>query len=907
MAPQTRSRGVPPPSRVYHSTPAQEQAQFPPRRRVVRTYGKQTRRKDAMVGARTLRQQTLTQIDFVSSLEDDDRVGGDLDPGSEDEEQKESEGDVDSNKENRDAQDDDGSEVDEPVSSGRKRRASSRKTTAKDERAKRRRTAGDDTDTEPTPKKEKTSRRRTLGDLPTSSYHTQTLTQLLGRDPSHALCIQDSEDEDDENDENDENGFQNWLQDPTSPSPRRHRKASMSPTRKRQLRFASPKPSQEEAAERQESVVPQTPAKRTTRDVIPSSSQASTPASLMMGRYGPPGEGPSPLKNKSSPAAPRSILKELTGKPRIKTTPRRNERVIQDSFATDSWSSGGVMPLQERPLESPGGDTAVSAESSSLPDEIDTPTKPRRRGQSTELGDGKKIKAETGSPTPRKRVSPRKVGKRALIEIPDSDDDEDFEVFDENDEGGFVTGPETQLVMDQIASSEEVEEENDEDAKATTPTPTTTISRAATASSADSSRSRPRPSRSSPLPRPVASSQPTTLPPPSSSPKTPRPLAKRLRKPLHDPSAHASTPTQPLESQRVPLATLQALPAASQCTDVILPVDSDVLGAVVGGFRVHVSLPFRIPAQVVRFWLLGGEQLQYMACAEAGRVEAGGRSWRYDLPQVYELNNPVQRDDMREEGWFGDIKRYHYLPPAIIGQLMWNLRHALFRDVGDEEDEEEEQVHLLPSSSPPRPRDKMPAPTPTPSISVSQQVEAQLQSDIAHSTQMPPSDDILVPSTPETEHVGQTSSPTPAKRPSPQTAIKRPPPRLPALTPYTASSYRASRPPLNPNPPAGAVRPSQATTASQPSTPDRSSSHAAAAAPSRPPSYPQLHSSSSLLFHDDDDDDYSPPQIPPGLPLAADSSQLLSKSQMLSDSLVRDDALVPPEIWDSDEDVDGCL
>ncbi|KAH7161548.1 hypothetical protein EDB81DRAFT_683377 [Dactylonectria macrodidyma] len=947
MPPKTRSGGVPAPSRVYHSTPAQQQVQFPPRRKVVRTHGKQTRKKNAMGSARSLRQQTLTQIDFVSSFEEEhDPIAMDS-----------SDGEGDNKGDENDDRDDDGDddarikEDEQPVSSGRKRRA--RTITAKSARAKRRRTLGEESDTEPVTKKEATNRRRTLGDLPTSSYHTQTLTQLLGRDPAHALCIKDSEDENEDENEDDENGgneggFEDWLQDPTSPTPRRHHQTSITPRTQRQIRFASPKPPRPEAStlsrdtDRQESVVPQTPAKRR-RDEIPSSSQLSTPASLMMARYGAPGETPSPLKNKTSSVAgttPRPILDSLPGK---LTSPRRRARVIQDSLATASWGSGEVMPLQERAITSPiaslGGETAASVESSSLLDEMDTPTKPRRQRQSSELGDGSKMKTESGaSPTPRKRASPRKAGKRVLLEIPDSDaEDEDFEnnVNDENDGGGFVAGPETQRVMNQIASEEDEDddeqEEGDENARPTTPTPASAArinqqDRAVTASSTASSRSRRRPLHSSPQLPPIASSQPTTLPPPSSSPPKPsRPLSSRLRKPLHHASAHASTQTQPLESQRVPATTLRGLPPPSARTDILLPLSPRTLADVLDGFSVCLVLPFRVPAQVVRFWLFDGELLRFMACADAGRLVRDGASsssWRYTLPQVYELNNPVEHDDMREEGWVdGPIDRYAYLPPAIIGQLLWNLRHAIFSDEDEdvaamadvqshnpsqheeeqeEEEEEEEQVQLLPSSSAPPPpsRGKIPAPTPTPSISVSQQVEAQIQSDMAQSTQAPTSDDILVPSTPESEHLRQfhlvPSSPTPTKA-SPRTAIKPPPSRLPPLNSHGASSYRASRPAINSRSTTG-VRPSQATTASQSSTPEKPSSAAAANA-SRPLSFPQLQSSSSLVFHDD-----SPLHIPPGFPLAADDSQLLTKSQMLPDSLLRDDTMVPPEIWDSDDD-----
>ncbi|RBQ73197.1 hypothetical protein FVER14953_03865 [Fusarium verticillioides] len=205
MTPKTRSGGKPAPSRVYHSTPAQQQAQFPARRKVVRTYGKQNRKKQAETPSRLFRQQTLTQIDFVSSLE------GNEDPiVLSDSEQDE----MQSDKEQEDQEEDE-----EPVSSGRKRRAKAKVTSNKNERAKRRRTLGDDTEEQPKPKKErKSSRRKTMGDAPSSAYHTQTLTQFLGRDPAHAEFIKDSEDEDNDDD------FQQWLGDAASPSPRKTRK-----------------------------------------------------------------------------------------------------------------------------------------------------------------------------------------------------------------------------------------------------------------------------------------------------------------------------------------------------------------------------------------------------------------------------------------------------------------------------------------------------------------------------------------------------------------------------------------------------------------------------------------------------------------------------------------------------------
>ncbi|CAM1505702.1 Fc.00g113390.m01.CDS01 [Cosmosporella sp. VM-42] len=909
MPPQTRSRGVAPPSRVYHSTPNAQQAQFPARRKVVRTYGKQTRKP----AARALRQQTLTQIDFVSSFEEDkDPIvlssdSEDMGDDDDEEENKENTPVKKGNIRTKKGGEGDDDDQEEPVSSGRKRRATSKKATTKKDRAKRRRTLADESDSRKT-KESKSSRRKTLGDPPasSSSYHTQTLTQFLGRDKAQAQCIRDSEDEDDD-------GFQDWLQDPASPSPRRTLRASRSPL----------KPVDEA---RQESVVPQTPAKRT-RDEIPSSNQ-TTPLSTMVDRYGPPNvPGPSPLKSKSSPpdavqstpsqaevpsSSPLSTLRstlidrygppnildpspsqkksspttdgatpvqlQLTGKPKAKAKSSTPKLVIEDTFGTSSWGSGGTTPRPLRNLPvtvtTPQAKTP-SGESSSLPDQDDmeTPTKPRRRRESAELGDRKKTK--TPSPRKMKRVSPYK-GKKVVLEIPDSDeDDEGFEGFSDddenNDEGTYVAGPETQFVMNEIASSEE------HSTKAT-PASTAPAIQDARTSSAVSAKTL---HHSTSLPA-VPSSQPTTpgvLSTPSKPTRDPR---ERLRKPLHHP-IHVGTHTQPLESQRVPVAILQALPAPSARTDILLPLAEDVLSSVTGGYQVNLVLPFKIPAQVVRFWLFNGDRLRYMACAEPGERDKG--AWRYCLSQVYELNNPVKGEDMREEEWIeGEIGRYAYFPPAVVGQLLWNLRHPIFGDGSEDEDEDGEDKENevpcpnLPVSASQR---KNPTPTPTPNLSVSQQVEAQLQSDITHSTQFPTSDDILVPSTPEAE----TQALPPPPRPS--STIKPPPPHLT----HPPTSYRASR---QSTAHASTIRPSQATTASQASTPEKSYH--------RP--LPPAYSSSSILTFQDVGDS-SPLRLPQSVQLG--SSQLLTKSQMLPDSLLRDDGRVPPEIWDSDEDEDTAL
>ncbi|KPA44510.1 hypothetical protein FLAG1_02560 [Fusarium langsethiae] len=909
MTPKTRSGGVPAASRVYHSTPAQQQAHFPARKKVVRTYGKQNRKKQAETPSKLLRQQTLTQIDFVSSFEahDDPIV---LSDSEQDDMGSDKEGEENVEDEQQKPQDEDD---EEPIPSGRKRRATAKKAPAKNDRTKRRRTLGDDTAEQPKPKKErKSSRRKTMGDAPSSSsnYYTQTLTQFLGRKSTPTELIKDSEDED----EDDE--FQQWLGNPKSPSPKHVRKRKhVSPVKTPKILKSILKRRPEETLpQREESVVPQTPQKQTpgkrAKSVeIPSSSQlsappsiSSTPASMMLERYGPADRvEASPVKGKmSSPAVP-SPLKELKGKPRVATTPRKHERIIQDSYATDSWGSTGRTPLRELPVDSPNKTPRTPRgileplESSSGLDEMETPTK-TRRGGSTELGGSQR----SGSPTPRmKKVSPGSDKKRVMLEIPDSEgeDDEDFgedenEDENENDENTFVAGAETQLIMSELASSEEEIMRASSSAHSTI---VTTTKRQAFAS-ITSEESSGLGGQGSSTSLPPLRSRNTELPPPSSTPKTRSRPAKRVRNPIHRPLP--PTQTQPLESQRVPLATLQSLPPASARTDVLLPLSQDIIDDVLEGYQADLVLNFKIPAQVVRFWLFDGELLRFMACADPGRVTEGP-AWRYHLTQVYELNNPVEGDDMQEEGWIdGDVDRYVYFPPAVVGQLLWNLRHAMFKEgasqdeptqiIQDEDDSR--RVDLFANSSQPVPEDKHP--TPSANLSVSQQVEAQLKSDFASSTQFPPSDDILVPSTPDEESNDQQNTTPPTTRITSSPTTIKPPPRR---TPRTASSRRASRPSLSSASKRPTVRPSQATTASQASTPEKQQSSSI----HRPP----LHSSSSIGLPESLLEGYDVDEalrLPPGY--NPDSSQLLTKSQMLPDSLLRDDTRVPPEIWDSDED-----
>ncbi|KAJ8114371.1 hypothetical protein ONZ43_g4920 [Nemania bipapillata] len=166
MPAQTRSRGKPSAkssaTTVYRSTAAApKQQEFPSRRRSAKTYGRSKPRK--------MKQETLTQMDFTSSA-----MGNfiDLDEDGEEEVKEEEMEEV---------------ELEPPKPKARSR-------------SNRRKTAGDELHIDENPRQSK--RRKTLGDSPnpsaSSSFHTQTLTQMLStndRDDDH-WQIEDSQDED---------------------------------------------------------------------------------------------------------------------------------------------------------------------------------------------------------------------------------------------------------------------------------------------------------------------------------------------------------------------------------------------------------------------------------------------------------------------------------------------------------------------------------------------------------------------------------------------------------------------------------------------------------------------------------------------------------------------------------------
>ncbi|KAM0469750.1 hypothetical protein ACHAPX_010331 [Trichoderma viride] len=160
----------------------------------------------------------------------------------------------------------------------------------------------------------------------------------------------------------------------------------------------------------------------------------------------------------------------------------------------------------------------------------------------------------------------------------------------------------------------------------------------------------------------------------------------------HHAPAHTQLPSQGqiFESQRVPLQILQSLAPVSARTDILLPTPSEVLRPIISASETSVHLAHRVPEEVQRFWLFSHGILRYMACIQPGKPR--GRGWDYQIDQVYQLNNALEERDMQEEGWVtSEVRRYIYLPPAIAGQLLWNLRCATF---GQDESQKDDQIEV---------------------------------------------------------------------------------------------------------------------------------------------------------------------------------------------------------------------
>ena len=777
---------------------------------------------------------------------------------------------------------------------------------------------GDEIDLVHKPRSSK--RRKTMGDDPStiisSSFHTQTLTQLLSNQDEDEgnLLINDSEAET----EADDDGAL-IMETPTKP------REGQPPNEVVAEASEDNQPAQQEPGSQPSKLA--TP-KRTRKTEIPSSeSPAITP---MLMRYSPLGKRKSPLQGRSTNVdAPSPILRSVHKRPR--------DLVIQDTYSTVHSSPTTAGTPTTKPTTKFGTPKKLRFE---LPEDKENITPGRTKPK---------------SPKPLRKTPARPP----LREVPDSDaeDDESVAAFDTEAEESESTDapPESPTPMRRVEAPEPFYGRLDEETQAEIPssdhlqeqdpdpdpessTPKATSDNAVAEVLAETPTRRPRvdnPEHNSPVNSVV------------DEPRIPSPHAPTLdEKDASDSQVPVETQyTQGLESQRLSLEAINAMGPQTLRSDIMVSLHPEHLTKIVDGTKNHEFRVWKIPEEVSRVWLYATKpvsELRYMCVfgppKAPGEVDdergAGNRAFNqghtvnkyaYEVLQVYELNDPISLQEMLRKGWVkGAPQKYNYVPPAVVGALTANLRCALFGD-GDDE------IEAVGAA-----------------VTESQELRDQIQSDLTYSTQHPSSEPghpggerdgaevgeeegEIIPSSQTAQYQG---TPSPKRAASGKEGGDRKRAFAKPALPKAASSsstntttttkkrgqghdtqsqgQRRSQREMERQ--SSFIRPSQATTVTQMSSspvvsPARSlrprthrGAGTGAGAGTRAEEPPHVIASSSPAIaerhHDGDSDTRNNSSDNHNHSLR--SSQFLTRSQMLPDSLLNDETREPPPIvWDS--------
>ncbi|KAI0152715.1 hypothetical protein GGR57DRAFT_470084 [Xylariaceae sp. FL1272] len=773
MPVQTRARDNASANVVYKPTPpAPQQQSFPYKRRTVKkTYGRAK-------PARTLRQGTLTQMDFTSSA-----MQNFLDEEEEEEEEEEED-----EKENQEPE---LADISKPKA---KAKAKSR--------SHRRKTTGDvvemgELELEEEPPRQ-SKRRKTLGDAPSStassSFHTQTLTQFLGtksENEQEEWQINDSEEDEDA--------------------------LIMETPRKDQALHAHG------SQDNSESAVPSlikssTPANREKKTDISSAQSLETPLILRNN----PASVHSPLVTRSTNLDGfQPILKKSPAVRRFGRIP--SDAVIPDSYSTAHDSSNAPSPASTvRATPSKKLRFDLPEDKENVTPGRTKPKSPKPKSQpskrpplqeipdSDEEADFDEYGDETESEDENNDGSPDSPTPKRFRDSASSVDNAEVELAD----AAYDIGEETQAVF--VSSARSLSQSRE---------------LSASSSAAKAASREPEASRLSESPHneqetgDSASVQIIEETPAA----TPSEHADDENDAENDDSrddvASQSQAfgtfayTQGMESQRLPLDAIRAMGPQNHRSDIMVSLHPEHIAKIINRTKNHEFRAWKIPTEVHRVWIYitrPETQLKYMCMfgppKSPGEIKdengLGNREFNegqqvakfaYEILQVYELNNPVSLAEMKEKGWVnGPPQKYAFIPPAVVGELTGNLRCSLF-------DDDTQSDNQMPSS--PEVND----------TSESQELKAQLQSDADYNTQHYSSElaDEVVP-----------ASQSPVTRRGRRTADHSPQDEnftRPAL-PRTRSLASQNLPPM-----LGArqIRPSQATTVSQlssspaPISPDR--------------------------------------------------------------------------------------
>jgi hypothetical protein len=336
------------------------------------------------------------------------------------------------------------------------------------------------------------------------------------------------------------------------------------------------------------------------------------------------------------------------------------------------------------------------------------------------------------------------------------------------------------------------------------------------------------------------------------------------------------------ESQRISAQHADAMAPRTHDSDVFISLHPPHVRNIRNRTKDHEFRTWALPPSVMRIWIYEtapASKIQYMATigpakypgdildergvgnAEFNAKAAGSSEYAYEILDLYELANPQTLADLKKKEWLkGPPQKMAWVRPAVLDDLMGNLKPPIFtrhpvRDI-----------------------------TPPSSSTDTQEVEGQLLSTIRQFTQPPSAGQAL--STPFLKEEAQLPEPVSSHHTG-STPVLR----------YETSSleeYSQSVEPESPH----RIPPSQAETVdlTQSETPKRHNlpeviwESPTRPVPSSTPHLPTPFTRASTRSESI-------------VPFSMASSQLLTKSQMLPDSLLNDSVPGPPDfIEDSDED-----
>lgn len=899
MPVQTRNGGQPQPGIVYAPiAPEPKQQHFPSRRRqVTKTYGRRAAPKRP--------NRTLTQMNFLSgAAEEDPQVLS----GSDDDEKE------DGDDEKEDGDDEEAVE-EAPVAPKRPavKKAAVKKTAAKKAtnqkkttRTNRRRTTGDvEEEEDAKPEKPRSSKRRkTMGDPPSasSSFHTQTLTQFLSstsKDDEDIWNIPDSEEEDapglDLVKETPKKQKIKGLSEqvkvaqsikPASATPWGREKkteipSSASPATPLLLKYS---PENEVTPLKHKSVNDLTP--RAQQIPKPTSGQKPNSVDPLLHRYDPENEpSPSPVKQTAVNTA-LTHMQEIRQK-----TPRT--MVIQDSYSTSHSSPATPTPKAKT------GEFL-------LPQGTVTPAK-RLRFELPE--DKENITPGRTKPKSPKLVDPRPSQRQPLSVVPDSDDDFEAETDLDTDEDTSIGAPSALNVSEHtfeiqqdtsevIIAVDENDNEDEDDPRfaagaetqalllsSDNQTDHEVINSTPTQDQDENNVNQEEESESQKMrnktPPPVEDFADDIVEQTPS--RTPRVQPKDVQVTEYEEEftqGYTQGYTQGMESQRVPLETIKATGSITDKSDIIISIYWEHVENMAKRTKTHEFRDWQIPESVHRVWIYvprPKSELRYMCtfgpAKQAGEIHGDGignsefnkgtkrSKFGFEVLNMYELNNPVSLQVMRQNGWPTAPQKFSYVPPAVVGQLTSNLRCELWG-------EEAEQDIIYSSQN----------------VTESQEIDHQIRSDIDHATQLESSDQAEI--APSSQSPPRATRNRGSQRES--TIFARP--ALPKTVPASSRSQPASQSQRSRKD----MRPSQATTISQMSS---SSPHGSPGRSMALPSMVNAQRSAPVQLQEN--------SSPAAHEHSLRSSQFPTKSQMLPDSLVNGEIQEPPPIiWDSEDESD---